>query len=484
MGSVPVASRSQWVHYEEYSQDINTPLEIPVLDGDKYDFDVIIQGSSAADTNLIARANNDASASGHRSYYMKGNNSSEVAVVDDTTTGMQLLPGFKNGFPSLMRIRIVGESGDERPMSALAGSEDNLIINDSYFRNTADPITSIGLFTPTSTVSTFSVAIFATPKNANQEQWEIIKHEPFTSRDLLNNPIDFTGLDGDVDNTIRVDYYSTNAGNSPRFTIDNDGSAVYEHQRQRNFGGSLSAANTLRSYGLFDAENMTMTISAKSGQNRLITLSDSRPSQRQTRREITYQNSADNINSIQITAGSASLSDGYATIWRKRTVSNTVDTLPWETVKEFSISGDFSAGEIFDNLDSENVFLYQLTIEGAGNAGVVYAQFESDTSPNYPHQQLLTVTSTVSAGSGSARPGLFLVDSSAQPFTGSAIIYPKSGQERPALTSYYRAENTLNNIASWWDNTADPIGTIKVFSNNASSIDATLRLSKIPIIQA
>lgn len=480
--SAPAATKAQRVFDEEFiGRNFNTaPLTISNLRGDLYDYELAFfaKNGNLAD-QVTLDPNGDAGAT-KRNYRMSGASSSAEAFTNDSYSYIWIVASGPNVRPSLCRIRITGKSGSERLFDTFSSRGETTSQVDKYsqyWKNTGDEITSLVIRNLNNATMDAHVVLFATPKDSAQEEWELIDTLLWSSESATK---DFTGLNGDVDGQYRV---SWSGSQSLDIAINGDTNPNYTIQEMRNSGGSISANNSTTQTSIVTLGNeVEVLIDALSGQERLSTsTSSSTSSTQQSERAHWWSNTGDNITSLSCQPTAPTTATAH--LYRKRTPNKSSDTLPWETIGEVAVSGDFSSGHTFSGLEGDKEFLYRLEWLGVGDAGSLGVAFNGDEGANYARQELQALTSTVSASFTSSETYLFLTNSQTDTHDGQLLIYPKSGEQRPALGSYRRAGNRVNIGAHWWGNTADEITSIRLRSSNTNPITGTLRLSRIPRTQ-
>ena len=113
----------------------------------------------------------------------------------------------------------------------------------------------------------------------------------------------------------------------------------------------------------------------------------------------------------------------------------------------------------------------------SGGTGIISMQLNGDTGSNYTAQFLRSSISTVSAGSSTGTSHTLVNSTSTGKVnTCECIIYPKSGADRPQLTSMYERENSLDFFAQWYNDTVSEITSIKVYASSTSTKTGKLKL--------
>lgn len=473
------AQKAQLVFNEVFtSRNFNTnPLTIPDLNGDSYDYELVIfgYGVSDADVDFQIRFNNDSSTN-YRRYYMSGVGSSVGGQVNEVRDALILVDMRRTAYPTLARITIGGSSGSERYVSWLTGgtTNSNSIVRKSsgYWKNTVDPIESINLTSDISGNSDAHIMLYRYPKDPSQGNWEKVDKLTWTAESAEKS---FTNLDGDRDKKYKVVW----SGDADLNTeINNDSGTNYTRQFLRNNNGSIDTANsTTRTNFEMERQGVAIII-AETGRNRLIASSNSRNiASQQLEHAFWYRNTATNITTLDCTPSVAA--SGTATLFRQK--RNNPDVLPWELVESVYINGDFSGGHIFDSLRGDSEKLYRLEWIGHNTSGttILKLQYNADTGNNYTEQTLRSSLSSVAASSTTNDHIEFVKTSSAKVGSGALVLYPNSGSNRPSINSKYFSEDALQFYADWWDNSIDEISSIKIFANNTNTITGTLKLWRL-----
>ena len=468
-----------------------------IIAGDSYDYEIIIQFTPLVTTleSLILYANADKTAN-YRSYYMWGTSTSATAGTNDSA-GSWTSVGVSqtNSQVSLFKGRITGSSGDERYLDNImpyeTGSNPSIIKRSSYWKNTADELTSLLIESGQSTNKDAHIIIYRTPKAASQSSWELIK-KGSVNQNINTTPFDISGLDGDSDITYRLSI--RNMGNSSTsghmyMRLNADGGTNYNAQWLRNVSGSISATNYSTFWqGLYiDDSTSTRTdidyiIHAESGVDRLveevqttITGGDD-----QLIKSVWWKNTGDNLTSLRFTKTASDTTTFDYKLYRLKNPNGpTGDTLPFETVKVVDISGDFSAGHTFSGLTGDDYKMIKIEWLGSNtsSAHVLRMQINGDTGSNYTEQRLRGNSSTASAASTTQTYFDYCWIHNGDMSTSEMYLYPQSGENRPALSKFALDEDQVDLRGAWWLNSADEITSIKIYGSNTNSLTGTLKLS-------
>ena len=464
------------------ARNFNTsPLTISGLDGDTYDYEMVVfgVGISDADVDFQLRFNADSSTN-YRRYYMHGVGSSKGAQVHDSRDAQILVDMRRSAYPTLSKVMITGSSGEERYLefSATGTTNSNSIVRHSsgYWKNTADNIISINLTSDLSGSSDAHIMLYRTPKASGQSEWELMEVLDWNAETAIKS---FT-VDGDRDKVYKITLQSNWRGHEFRFNSDSGGN--YTRQMLYNQNGAINSINTPNySANIMEGHNGVVIINAESGVERLSIASGGSIGniRDQAEQGIWYSNTVTNITSINMNTLGTSLT-GTAKLYRKRNPDGTGDTLPFEVIETVDISGDFSAGHDFTGLLGDSVNLYKLEFLGEyGGSLNLRAQFNGDTGSNYTYQYLRGNSSTTSAATSTLTYNEFLDGQANSTNSALMYLYPKSKENRPSLNRIYSRANRLELRGNWWNNSADEITSIKVYGSNTNTITGKLILSRL-----
>ena len=480
-----------------------TPLDITGLDGDSFDYMVEwVNSPVSIVANAYITFNNDGSSSNYRLYIMRGGGSSPTGYTSDTWDQVFIDLGYGESTSSVGRMFVTGDSGGERYCDinySNGYSTKRVCKQSSYWKNTADNLTSIQIKGSFNQTYTTTIRIYQIPKQANLDNYDLVEAVDFVSRDLNASPIVFSGLDGDADGEYLVEVEQTvtvgNVNLGMRF--NSDSGTNYTEQRLFN-NGTIGSANQTISYIQLNAENgergyrCFATINATSGRKRLVSSSSSDAPRvggaAQSERAWWYGNTADNITSIELKDSFYStLQTGSVKLYKRKS-NKTIDPVPMETLVEYDIAGvDFSAGITITGLQGDRINgAMKVEFVGTGNnTGNKYLrmQFNGDVSANYPCQKLRAYLSNVEAHPSTnsyvefGRSDLLFLNKETKV---DCYIYPTSGQNRPMLSdiaSQYSTGYVVSKDATWWNNTADEITSIKIYATGGTTLTGTIRIS-------
>ena len=495
-GGTPVAGSAEKVFDETFTaRNFNTdPLTIDDLEGDTYDYDLIVTYKSGytvnASDSLSLRINND-SGSNYRQYRMLGSGSSALASVSETDSSLRITAGNNSSPIQFNMTRITGVTGEERHLdvffaaSSVAASHTRLAEKNScYWKNTVDELTSLTFTGLRSVNSEAHVILYRTPKVGNQGNWEFVDELAWNNESVEKS---FSGLDGDNDKQYKLVWEGSG---TMSFRLNSDSSVSYIHQSLLNNGGSLTSVNeTLnevegqRVNTGTSHQNGEWVIHAQSGTKRLITSDYSENTSSGYEKQnsaIWWNNTTGNINTIDLNALSKTLT-GSVKLYKLKDTSGTDGTLNWETIETLEINGDFSAGHSFSGLTGDSETLYKVEWLGANTsaASILEMQINDDSSNNYQEQRLRANNATASAATVNNPYLILSTPQNGEVSSGEMFLYPKSGSYRPILSSFSNDEDQSDYRSGWWENSTDEITSIKVFSSNTNALNGTLKLSRL-----
>lgn len=453
-----------------------SPFTVSNLQGDLYNyhFIVFVDSASATSGSLDITLNSDTGTNYNR-YRMYGNASTANASISSADTKYRFtnFTRTQSNRNALAIGSLTGSSGDNRKLSTLHsdGYAPEIQFVDGYWTNTVDEVTSM-TFTGTASASyTWHIMVYRTPKESVQGSWEYMKELSWSSETAEKS---FSSLDGDTDIQYMIQW------DGDKFIdveLNNDGTtANYQRQWLYNNGGTLTAGTATDLP--FIKEQGNLLINAESGVDRLIYQDGSHTSGTvQNKATMWWQNTADNLTSIDITPSSSAT--GTAKLYRRINPNITADVFPFETIKTFDVSGDYTTGDTLSGLTCDDYKMIKIEWLGAntsGNTGV-YVEFNGDTGSNYYEQNLIGDTSAASAVANSRTRILIGNPQNADQAHGVIYFYPKSGEYRPSLGTYLYDENAIRFHADWWLNSADEITSIKTYANNTNSLTGQIRIS-------
>ena len=468
------------VHDEIYTaRDFNTsPLTISSLEGDTYDYECIIQTlSSGTGLNDWQMTFNSDTTANYRNYGMRAAGTGKNAPLSNTATSIlfdEAFSGFSS-FTGLLKFSIKGSMGDERYVDSLFSSAGARITKQSsYWKNTANELTSITLKADVTTVGNVHIMLYRTPKASEQSNWELMEILDWSSETAEKS---FSGLLGDTDIKYKVVW---DADKEVNIQLNNDGATSYLRQAIANNNGSIIAQSTNLGSIAPDGLQCVLEISAETGVKRIIKSTASNIVGVQARECSTwYSNTATEVTSIEVQPSSSAT--GTAKLYRKIEPSTTGDTLPFEVIETFDITNPMTA-VTFSNLLGDSVNLYKLEFLGTSPSASVALTiiFNSDTTANYADQYLYGAGASVSAAIADPRTSnIIAIPRTSQQNEVTSYIYPKSGSRRPQITSMAFQENSVITYAQWWKDTASELTSITVSPVGSSDLTGKLILSRL-----
>ena len=478
------------------ARNFNTdPLVIDNLQGDSFDYTVVINYLSQSTGSELRLYLNDDQTSNYRTYWMRAYNSSPAAYISDSNAMLEFLYTADTTIPSLGIYSVTGESGNERIIDGISAStiltSTSTVKKDRfYWKNTTDEISNIVLKSMTSNLASTHVRVFSTPKAASTDNWELVDSGQINQTISTTSSFDIENLDLDEDEEYRMVIENGSLSSGVLYLrLNDDNGSNYSNQRLWNNSGSIaSVPNTPLDSIYFWADNnvgdLDFTIKGDSSQSRIINWTGSKKSVvRQVEGTGWWNNSTDNLTSLNFYSNGSATFQGNFRLYKKKDPAGVADkyNLPFEVVETVDINGDFSAGHTFSNLTGDSEFMYKL--EFVGNIPTGTPQFrvqlnDDSTTSNYNLQYLRGTNSSAIA---STSVGDFTWCWGNKASTFETYIYPKSGSSRVSLSTNGYAENYLELTAGWWSNSIDEIISLKVFASTASSITGKLVLSKIPL---
>ena len=299
----------------------------------------------------------------------------------------------------------------------------------------------------------------------------------------------FSGLDGDADGEYLMGYdISTTASEYLQATFNGDTTTGnYIRQDLKNIGGSVSASNQTNKLGCRFTSAVSGTLHkgsfslyAESGRKRSAknSYSASPTSNNQNECAFWWNNTADNLTSMELRINDASSATGSVKLYRRKS-NKTIDPVPMETLVEYDIAGvDFSAGITITGLQGDRINgAIKVEYVGVDISTDIRMQINSDTSSNYTNQTLYGNNSTATASS-STTTYFNLADGNGDVSYFNTWVYPNSGQNRPCLSEFAGRNNVrITKDAFWWNNTADEISSMKIYASNTALLTGTIRIS-------
>jgi len=465
------------------SQNLSTsPFTVSGLKGDTFNYSFFIFCDSASTTagDVDITVNADTGTNYNR-YYMRGSTTTASASVVSSQANIDLVNFTRNQSSrnSFAIGSLTGESGSARKISVnhSSGHTPQVYQNDAYWTNTADEATSITFTGTVSASYTWHIVVWEVPRT-NLDGWEYVNKLDWSSETAEKS---FSSLDGDTDIQYLLDW---DGDQDLGIECNNDGGANYIRQFLTNSSGTLSSVN--QTVSTIDVNDQSkVVINADSGVDRLSYISSSQTSAgQQFQAGYWWQNTASNLTSLDCTPSASAI--GSCKLYRKKlkpSMQTDLYNLPFRTIEEYDVSGDFSAGYTFSGLNGDDYLMLKVEWLGeqtASGSAYLEVQFNSDTGSNYTYQQLYGQSSTAGAGTATETYTALSYNATISVMSGILYIYPKSGEYRPILMDKWTyGENTNAVRANWWLNSADEITSMKVSATNTTAMTGKIRVSAI-----
>jgi hypothetical protein len=254
---------SDWSYVDKIEWDgvnINSSQQsFTGLEGDKYDYKLITSiNASATDNVFVMCFNSDGfSTTNYRIAQIDGYSTTTEVYVNNTYPYVTI--GYTGDdpaglLPCFAEISILGASGAERLIERSLGfyylDLPFVLEASDWWQNTADEITGMTFASTVSVASSGVIYLFKRPKLAtNTANWDLVKTVDVSSQNLNTNPVDFDGLNGDVDEQYRLEFVG-NASASASLRLYLKGGLSFD-MTETNYdteyiynGGSLACAYT------------------------------------------------------------------------------------------------------------------------------------------------------------------------------------------------------------------------------------------------
>ena len=454
-----------------------SPFTLSNMQGDLYDYHFIAFCDSSSTTNehLDITLNSDTGTNYER-YYMRGSTTTPLAAIATGQTQCRMASFTRNDTSRncLGTGSLTGSSGSDRKISTKysVGHTPQIYVMDFYWTNTVDEVTSMTFTGTVSASYTWHIMVYRTPKESIQGSWEYMKELSWSSETAEKS---FSLLDGDTDIQYRLVW---DGDQSLLMQCNNDGGANYTSQRMVNSSGTLTSANNTGLTNLTIGDyNLDCIVNAESGVDRLIYSSASKTAAAHQRQSSHWwQNTGDNLTSIDLNP--ASSATGTCKLFRRINPNITADVFPFETLKTFDVSGDYSAGDTLSGLTCDDYKMIKIEWLGANTSGNNQLEITFNSITNYYVQRLRSLVSTPSASvdASAAYITLAQVQNTDQTYA-TTYIYPKSGNYRPSLTTFMTDEDQISFHAEWTENSANEFTSIKIKALNTDSLTGQIRIS-------
>ena len=474
-----------------------SPLDIPRLQGDTYDYIFESTASSivVSPGRLFMNFNKDYG-NNYRVYEISGDNRYSNQTYSSSTfnrfqLGADLGVGSVNR-GSTGRCFITGKSGEERCAKTFKCSTLDTIlnrvgINVNYWKNTSNELTSAQISSDTSSGanSYYNIRLYQVPKESNLENYDLIEEKTFSNS---STDLTFSGLNGDLDVEYLLEWKADKIANFHYNTDTNTTNYTYQTLDNTTASGqSYSKAKTGTRLPLLQFDDR-ITIYASTGKKRLstnyaggnMTLS-STYSPYQLNKTTWYSNKDTNITSIVV--GGLVSAKGTCKLYKRRS-NKTIDPVPMKTIAEIPVCGDFSKGVTLSGLSGDDLDAIKVEWIGNGtgsNACEMRMQVGGsslDVASNYALIYLQGAGTSVSVGYFG--DNYWVLGDVSNECSNTTWLHPKTtGASRPGLSmkNYNTSLTQIRFDGFWWKNLRTELEQIKVYTNNTNSISGFLKIS-------
>ena len=492
------------------SRDFNTtPLTISDLSGDLYDYEIFIYAETSSTTAATFELllNSDTGSNYDNAYQAisTANNSLGNHNLSDSSFPFG---NFDNGnYPFQAHLRIFGDSAvfrsiHSRSLGSYSTSDGWGGVNVCTWENSADELNSITIQTSASkTTDTCNIQIFRSLKKS-KSNYTLIEESTFTAQNLdwSASPVSITGLDLDSDE----DYY---------FEIDATPAAIETfYMRANSDTGNNYASEILFQSGASESGSyidtsflrLHHTGSVGGGANIFIfgTIKGSSSNERIIEWEIFnvdsgtgiewangycyWQNTVDNLDSIQFYTSASSSVNGQMRVYKKKRQEQLLDSLNFKLIEKISMSGDQSAGQTVSNLSMNNFDVVKIEAFFTSATQDLRMQINGDTGTNYAFAKHNCIVNTKQSSGGTSSTYIELFnDTNNTGDEASAVLYlfPKIGRKRTihgrSISDSITPDIEITNFYYWWLNESDEIDSLKFFADSTGDMTGTIKISKI-----
>jgi hypothetical protein len=497
------AEEKSWEYVDQYVfEDVNlntSPKTFNNLQGDTYDYRcyLVIKGDTT--DNVYNITFNGDTGTNYRDYVMYGTSTTATASVNDSASNISGVGiGDTAGNYSVLSVfTITGSSGDERAIDLIRAQvfSDATYINkhNEFWKNTTDEINSITFTASTSDAGSGEIYLFRRQKDSiyNASDWVLVEKQNISAQDMSGTPVIFSNLQGDVDKEYKLESELNGATSETSFTVSFNSDTTttnYIYQDLINTGGTLTAAtgDGLPKLNETDASSPAFSrliINAISGDFRsILAFTGGVESPQQYTTSNWWENSADEINSITITASNTNAQTGVIRLYKRSTDRSTPSHE--KLIADYDISGDFSSGNTFQNLDTNKMYRID-TSELISSSGIIAlrSRFNGDTGSNYEKQILYGSSTTATASTSTDAYRTLGVADTTYAGSGSLLLFPKAGKYRPSIAEfgYYNTNPFIQIESGWWKNTADDLQDILVYASSSTSMTGNVKIWEIDL---
>lgn len=482
-------SRSEKIYDQTFSARnlSSSPLTISSLNSDLYDYELIIYISGASGDSILDITFNSDTATNYRNYEMKGLSTTVSGGTGDSDTAIELQNIIGNANTNLAMIKILGMSGDARYIDCFYSADGAILKQASYWKNTADAITSMTLTANSSVTCDVNIILYRMPKKTNQGYWELIKKESVNQSAMNTTGYAISSsLDLDLHKGYKIVLTGANLTSGVLWArLNGDNGNNYTTQRLKNVSGTISSSiNSAYSNIYPSAENdfteLGFVINGESGNKRSINgyISNDTSTGKQSEWACLWSNTADNVTSCHLYSNVSSTLTGTMSLYRRRNTYINGNALNFEIIKNITVSGDYSAGTTISGFTGNNCKL--IKVEGLfstiGNE--LRMQLASDTGANYSEQELKSNSTTTTASTVSGANYWVIADASSSKVASFELyIYPKDGANRTALLVSRTNENQLEHKALWWGDTTTDLDSLKIYTSSTTTTTGNIKVS-------
>lgn len=474
------------------------PVIFNNLLGDTYDyrFYIFFYGDGVGTSQILYQPNSDTSSTNYRRYDMNGNLTNAVADASDSSIAYG--PATYNSSQRNMAIvEVTGSSGNERTITSFdcedASTPKNYIVSKIlYWKNTSNELTSFQLNGVNTNAINVDAFCFRRPKAGvyQANDWKIVDRVELSSQNLNTNPVDFF-VQGDTEE-YRFEFDIESASDQGATIAINDDTTAsnYATQYFNNNGGTLGASAVaqlpfllLGSGSSGNCKN-NVTIKADTGQYRPILMSEGAVTSATYVEQLEgawwWKNTSNAINKFTITGSNSVNSTGTITLYKRTKFKSSINSHE-QLIEEYTISGDFSGGYTFKNLQGNQDALYKLVISGSADSvnNSLTKQLNGDAGSNYVQQQLYCYGTTTEAYTDTFTSLWIDNVHTTNTLLDVTYIFPKTGKYRPVISRIAFLDTFFAFSGDWWKNTADDIYSLTVKASTTDTMEGKIQLYKI-----
>lgn len=488
-----------------------SPKTFNNLQGDKYDYKLIMStDGSTADTIWYMRINDD-DATNYRSCRMQGLDTSNDKTSDNNATSIffDALGDDNNGsFTSLSEIYIYGSTGNERLITFQAAYHYSTatFVHQGFgtWKVTDDEVTSIKLFTNAAGTSvSCRMYLFRQLKEVwKSPEWELIEEQNITDHEMgsLSGAVIFNNLKSNsVDEYLLVSEFDSDSGTDDQINLyfNNDtAGGMYKYQRlyinpTPVFGANVFDIPPRIGSGLYTANSFSTThISPNPGAYPTIRIKSYTPggSAQCVLSTTWYENADDEITSLMLQSSDTNPITAKFRLYKRNPKINGRGV---KLIHDRDFNGSLIAGQDFKNI--KNNKMYEIVLSNIITDGVfktLRMQFNGDDAGNYTEQYMIGRITSLLTGVN-AVTGVFATMAHHQyPGYARILLMPfNNGGRRVALKrNEYDYDDTLtdyftvNSGSDWWGNLDDDIHTFTIIQTGGSgTVTGNIKIYEIDL---